>query len=80
MWKTVYKTMQLSNHRVVEIFDSAVFGENQRYCYDPCGVIVCRCHAKTMTFCHISAITEHIYLKVKPYVHNKKRNMYKQGK
>ena len=38
-----------------EIFSSAVFGENQRYCYS-LGIVV--------TFCNISVITEDIYLKL----------------
>ena len=29
-----------------------------------------------MTFCHISAITEHIYLKLWIYVHYQKSNQY----
>ena len=33
---------------------------------------------KSATFCPISAITDHIYLKLKIYVHYKKGNMYKQ--
>ena len=47
----------------------AVFVENPRYCYS-LGIVVAM---QKLTFCHISAITEHIYV---PY---KKRNMYCKG-
>ena len=44
------------------IFSFAVVGENLRYCY-VLGVIVVI--VKPVRFCHSSAITEHIYLKLK---------------
>ena len=64
------------------IFSSAVFGEKNggiavalclRWCWR------CSC-AKTATFCPTSAISEHIYLKLKIYVHYYKWTVYKQGR
>ena len=59
----------------------ALFGENPKYCYS-LGVVVVpyHCHAKTMTFCNISVITEAIYLKLGVCVHYPKRNSYYQGR
>ena len=39
-----------------------------------------RGQAKTVTFCHISAITEHKYLKFYTYFQYKMGNMYIQGR
>ena len=44
------------------IFSLAVVGENPKYCYVLGLVVVI---VKPVRFCHISAITEHIYLKLK---------------
>ena len=42
------------------ILSSAVFGENQRYCYS-LGIGVVMVVQKLLTFCNISVITKDIY-------------------
>ena len=55
------------------IFSSAVFRENPRYCYRRR-----RCHAETVTFCNISVITEDICLKLGVCIYYPKSNPYYQ--
>ena len=41
---------------------------------------LCRHHARTVTFCNISAITEDVYLKLGACIHYPKSNPYYQGR
>ena len=59
---------------VTNIFSSAVFGENLRYCYIFRIAVV-----QKLTFSSISVITEDIYLKFL-CVHHPNRNPYYQGR
>ena len=53
-----------SGNGLILIFSSAVSKKTAGYCYS-LGVIVCRRRcAKTVTLCRISALTEHLYLKL----------------
>ena len=77
----------------ISIFWSAVFGENARYCYSLCvvivgGVVVCGSVVggcvvggmQKLTFCDISIISEDICLKLGDCIYYPKSNPYYQGK
>ena len=62
------------------VFCSAVFGENQRYCYSLGVVVFVVIVQKLLRFCNISVVIEDIYLKLEVCVHYAKSNPYYQGR